>query len=77
MSEDVLFTAADVAEMRAFSDANLPHTAGLRSGTKTFEAGGTGGAIAWAGGDPTWTDDCRISPASTPQEQLSSGRSRT
>jgi hypothetical protein len=70
---DVLFTAADVAEMRAFSDANLPHTAGLRQGTKTFEPGGTGGAIAWAGGDPTWAEPCRVSPASTPQERLSSG----
>lgn len=68
-----LFSAADLAEMRALSDANLPHTAALRTGTKTWEAGGTGAAIAWAGGDATALGGCRLSPASTPQENLSSG----
>src|SRR5215213_5099396 len=68
---DMLFTTSDIEEMQAFSDANLPHTAGLRQGTKTFEPGGTGGSIVWAGGDPTWVEPCRISPASVPQENLS------
>jgi hypothetical protein len=68
---DVLFTTADIAEMRAFNDANLPHTAGLRQGTKDY--GPSGGGIVWAGGDPTWVEPCRVSPASTPQENLSSG----
>jgi len=70
---EALFTAADLASMRAFNEANLPHTAGLRSGTKTFEPGGTGAAIVWAGGDPTWVDNCRLSPAAPPQERLSAG----
>lgn len=68
-----IFTTSEIEEMQAENDANLPHTAGLRQGTKTFEPGGTGGAIVWAGGDPTWVEPCRISPASVPQEKLSSG----
>jgi hypothetical protein len=67
-----LFTAADIADMRAFNDANLPDTIGLRSGTKTYGPGGSG-SIVWASGDPTWTEPCRVSPASTPQEALSAG----
>lgn len=70
---DLMFTAADIVEMRAFNEANLPHTAGLRSGTKSYESGGTGGAIVWASGDPTWVEPCRVSPAQPPQEQLSAG----
>jgi hypothetical protein len=67
-----LFTAADIADMKAFNDANLPDTIGLRSGTKTYGPGGSG-SIVWAPGDPTWTEPCRVSPASTPQEALSAG----
>ena len=70
---DVLFTAADIAEMRAFNDANLPDTVALRHGTRTYEAGGTRGPIVWDGGDPMWTEPARVSPASAPQEQLTGG----
>lgn len=69
---DVLFTAADIAEMRAFSDANLPHSAAIQQGTRSFEAGGTGGKITWAA-DPVATEACRLSPASAPQESLTGG----
>jgi hypothetical protein len=68
---DVLFTAADLAEMRAFNEANLPHTAGLRSGTRDFSP--TGSGITWSPGDPTWVEPCRVSPAIPPQERLSAG----
>jgi len=69
-----LFTAADLAEMRALNEANLPHSAALRVGNKTWEPGGTDSDIDWhLPSDPVWTEPCRMSPASPPQEQLASG----
>ena len=69
----VLFTAADLAEMRAFNEANLPDTVALRPGVKTFEPGGTGSKIVWSVLDPTWTEPARVSNANAPQERLSAG----
>jgi hypothetical protein len=69
---DTLFTAADITEMRAFSDANLPDTVVLRRGVRTRVSGGSYSAAVWDAG-ATWTEPCRVSPASAPQEKLSSG----
>lgn len=68
----VLFTAADLAEMRAENDANLPHSVVIEQGVVTFEPGGTRSGIVWAI-EPVATEPCRISPASAPQERLSAG----
>lgn len=71
MSE-VLFSATDLAEMRAFSDANLPDTVALRRGVRTRVSGGTYSAPVWDVA-VLWTEPCRVSPASAPQEQLTAG----
>jgi hypothetical protein len=71
MSE-VMLSAADLEEMRAFNDANLPHSAAIEQGTRTFEPGGTAGPITW-NPVPLATEPCRISPASVPQEQMTAG----
>ena len=68
----VVFTAADLSEMRAFNDANLKDSIALRHGTRTYEPGGTLGPIEWDA-DPVWTEPARVSPASTPQERLTAG----
>ena len=67
-----VFTTDDIAEMRAFNDANLPDTVGLRHGTRTYEPGGTM-ALVWDGGDPTWVEPARVSPNGTPQERITAG----
>jgi hypothetical protein len=67
-----VFTAADIAELKALNDAHLPHTAKLFRGARTSEPGGTGSYIAWEP-DPLWEEPARISPSSAPQEQLSAG----
>lgn len=72
MTAPVLFTAADIAEMRAFNEANLPDSVALRHGSQVYEPGGTRGPVVWDL-NPTWTEPCRVSPASPPQEQLTAG----
>lgn len=69
MSE-VLFSAADLAEMRAFNDANLPHTADVESWSRVREPGGTYVS--------TWADEqsglpCRLATVGAPAERLASG----
>jgi hypothetical protein len=67
---DTLFTTADLAEMRAFSDANLPHSATVQAWTRVREPGGTYVT--------TWSTEqsglpCRLATVGTPTERLASG----
>lgn len=69
MSE-VLFTAADLAEMQAFAAANHPHTADVEAWTRVREPGGTY--------TTTWVVEqndlpCRLATVGTPTERLASG----
>ena len=70
---DLLFTPADLAEMRALSEANLPHSCDVQHGTRTREAGGTY--------TTNWTVEqndvpCRLATIGTPAERLSAGSLR-
>jgi hypothetical protein len=67
---EVLFDATDLAVMRAFNDANLPHTADVEAWTRVREPGGTY--------TTTWTVEqndlpCRLATVGTPAERLASG----
>lgn len=67
---DVLMLPADLAEMRAFSEGNLPHRCNVELGTRTREQGGTY--------TTNWTVEqaavpCRLSTVGTPAERLSAG----
>ena len=73
MSAPIVFTAADVAELAAANDANLPYTVALRHGVRTYEAGGTRGPVVWDAGDPLWTEPARVNSAGAPQERLTAG----
>jgi hypothetical protein len=67
---DVLFDATDLAEMRAFNEANLPHTADVEAWTRVREPGGTY--------TTSWTVEqndlpCRLATVGAPAERLASG----
>jgi hypothetical protein len=68
MSE--LFTTADLAEMRAFNEANLPHTADVEAWTRVREPGGTY-VTTWAT-EQTGLP-CRAATVGSPAERLASG----
>lgn len=65
-----LFTAADLLEMRAENEANLPHTADVEAWTRVREPGGTY-VTTWA----TEQSDlpCRLATVGSPTERLASG----
>jgi hypothetical protein len=69
---DLLFTAADLAEMQAFSAANLPHTADVEAWTRVREPGGTY-TTTWTVVEGLTDLPCRASTVGTPAERLASG----
>ena len=67
---DVLFTASDLAEMRAFNAANLPHTCDVEHWTRVREPGGTF-TSSWVVEQDNVP--CRLAIIGTPEERLASG----
>lgn len=67
-----LFTPADLAEMRALNEANLPHSGVIQSAA-TSSAGGGETTTVWS---TVATEPCRLSPATPAQEQLTAGAVR-
>jgi hypothetical protein len=65
-----LFTAADLADMRAFAAANRPHTADVEAKTIVRQPGGTN-VVTWV---PEQTAlPCRLATVGTPAERLTAG----
>lgn len=64
--------SAVARRVKSMSDDALIHSVVVKQATRVRENGGTY-TVNWAGASTVGTYDCRLSPATPPQERLSAG----